>query len=185
MNNRIPICFYSNNDRVAKLLKTMGSIIKNKTSNDELYFYIITDFIDDINKRAIFNCISGRNAHLKFIYTDKDLFLSFNIPYFCNKEEKVLYIPDEICISTSLEKLFKTNLKNSYIGIVRDKSRKLNEDENIIQFINSGILLFNAEKWRNEKLNIKNILRTKAFEKNVKFLNKWSINKRNKLTYKN
>ena len=58
-------------------------------------------------------------------------------------EEKVLYLDSDLIVNTSLEKLFGIDLENRLLAAVKDTDG--------ITF-NTGVLLINNEKWRQEKL---------------------------------
>lgn len=59
------------------------------------------------------------------------------------QEDKVLYLDSDLIVNTSLEKLFSIDLENRLLAAVKDTDG--------ITF-NTGVLLINNKKWRQEKL---------------------------------
>lgn len=167
MNNRITICFSADNDHVAKTYRCIKSILEYKTLNDELFIYLLWEDMLPKQINKIFKLKKRYNFGLKLINIDHDLFTTFKIPEICISEDKIIYISSKIKIQSSLEKLFNADIEEFYLGIISGNP----EDE----IINSDILIFNAKKWRNDKMSLKYILQNKKFKKQVRYLKKWQI----------
>lgn len=74
-------------------------------------------------------------------------------------EDKVLYLDSDLIVNTSLEKLFSIDLENRLLAAVKDTDG--------ITF-NTGVLLINNEKWRQEKLKERLIEQSVVTIKEVK-----------------
>ena len=74
-------------------------------------------------------------------------------------EDKVLYLDSDLIVNTSLEKLFSIDLENRLLAAVKDTDG--------ITF-NTGVLLINNEKWRQEKLKERLIEQSVVTIKKVK-----------------
>ena len=82
----------------------------------------------------------------------------FFIPEYVS-EDKVLYLNSDLIVNTSLEKLFSIDLENRLLAAVKDTDG--------ITF-NTGVLLINNEKWRQEKLKERLIEQSVVTIKEVK-----------------
>lgn len=82
----------------------------------------------------------------------------FFIPEYVS-EDKVLYLDSDLIVNTSLEKLFSIDLENRLLAAVKDTDG--------ITF-NTGVLLINNEKWRQEKLKERLIEQSVVTIKEVK-----------------
>lgn len=92
--------------------------------------------------------------------------------------EKALYLDVDILVEKNLEELFNTNLNGYFIGGVKSIMDLANRENENNQFhINSGVILWNLEKCRNDNFVSKSLDFIMASKGNLKFHDQTTINK--------
>lgn len=171
--NNINICYTCDNNYAQYTGVSMSSILKNANKDDYIHFYIIGDNISEENKQKIDNLKEIKNCEITFIPLDKNQFKDFSkikttsyltiasffrlkLASLIQNEDKVIYLDPDTIITTSLADLFNTDINEYYCGGVADigdkrlaKRIKLKNDE---FYINSGVMVVNLRKWRNDKV---------------------------------
>ena len=165
---------YHSSDAYARILAvSMVSLFENNKFLDEINVYIIEHGISEKNKYAL-NLISkkyGRKLYfipmpdinqverLKLKQVKKKwifdsycrLFLDDLLP---KSVDKVLYLDSDVLVTDSLEKLWNTDLNNHVAAGVKDcfnkKYYKLLGLKKNAHYCNSGVILINLSKWRND-----------------------------------
>ena len=151
------------------------SIMSFNDHNCDANIYILDCGIEEANKQKILELCSGKNA-VFFVDAKKTLdgldydlnldrgsiaayarlFIGAMLP---SKVKKVLYLDSDTLIRDSLMELYITDLKPYVIGGIRDSFSLLNKKVFGIKkgdlFINSGVLLIDLDKWRNNKIENK------------------------------
>ena len=169
--NNINICFTCDNTYSQYAGVTIASILKNAAADDNLSFYIISYDISEDNKNKILNLKNIKNCNITFITPAADLFCEFEgiktidylplVSFFRLKLssllpniDKVIYLDPDIIVNSSLAGLFNIDIDNYYCGGVLDiNHKKLGKQINLKtenSYINSGMLLINLKKWRDE-----------------------------------
>lgn len=211
--NNIKVCYTCDNNYAIYTGVSIASILYNASDEDNLCFYIISDNISEDNKQKILDLRKIRPAEINFISLDKSIFNDFTevkttsylpiasfyrlkLASLIQNEDKIIYLDPDIIVNSSLNDLYNTDIENYYCGGVLDIGHKrqekrlgLNKEE---FYINSGVMLINLKKWRNNKAeeqfisnaekNIKNIrlgdqdLINICFAGNIKNLEKkWNV----------
>lgn len=153
-----------------QMMVSIGSLID--VTNKQISIFVICDEITDINKRKLNELnsdlvniillpspnlpeklIADRGSISQFyrIMIGK-IFRKINI-------EKLIYLDADTIINSDIGKLFNTDLGPFIIGGALDpwsiKYRKLLKIDRDSGMLNSGVLLINVRKWKNEKLDNK------------------------------
>ena len=172
---RINVAYTIDNNYVTYMLLSVNSILKNNKTNSDYTFYILETGITQKNKNFIKNYIEKRHQKVEFISVDdlipKDIELYKDnknsitpiaiarifIPEIIEKNiEKVLYIDADTLITEDLSKLYNLDLSDNYAGMIIDKNNKIwRKYFNLDSYYNSGVILINVPKWRENKLTPK------------------------------
>ena len=163
----------ADNGYLNKLETTIKSVC---TYNKNLKFYIFNDDLPSewfqvMNRRLkvidseIVNVkISNhqlKGYHLPIAYLSYAAFFRYFIADFV-VEEKALYLDSDIVVTHSLDELFQEELGDYWIAGVRDVFVKGYED-----CFNSGMMLINVSKWRQENISVKLIELTNQHHQEV------------------
>lgn len=184
----------------------MTSILANKNADEKIFFHILDGGLSDFSKEILWNM---KNCIVEFHQVDENIFKAYKktdyypvsmlytmiLPDIINVD-KLIYLDSDMVVNSSLRELWQTNLEENYIGAVEDangkkyiKKFKMKKES---KFFNTGVMLINCKKWREDDIprravefsmahtgtrfgfdqTVLNIL----FEGNVKFLNlKWNL----------
>jgi lipopolysaccharide biosynthesis glycosyltransferase len=182
MTNKEPIiiAMVSDNNYAQHTAVTIASIIKNKSKNDFIRIHVISDGIYERNKTRISSLVQN-NKQIELIFNNFNYELPKNICsrgrfpknvyyrlYFgkiFSEYKKILYLDSDVIVLTSLSGLYGLNLdKNEYIaGVIAREFEYANQRLGLPlknKYINSGVVLFNLDYWRKNKL----------FEKYIKYV---------------
>ena len=171
MQNNIPI-FLASNDKYAPFVATtIASVCYNTKSFCN--FYVLDSGISNLNKKRIellkekFNNFSIEYLSIdlkKFTgfkllpHISLDAYSRFFIPILKPELDKVIYIDIDVSVLGDIKELYNVNLEDFYLGAIPEYyfikqqealAKKLDiKYSNKKQFFNSGILLINSKKWR-------------------------------------
>ena len=84
-----------------------------------------------------------KNMHPSFEYIDSSAFGRFLIPELV-QEDKVLYLDSDLIVTSNLDDLFNTDFEDKLLLAVRDY--------NEFMFFNSGVMLINNRKWKENQV---------------------------------
>ncbi|MDR3289845.1 MAG: glycosyltransferase family 8 protein [Rickettsiales bacterium] len=174
--------FLSANDDYAKYAAiTMASILYN--TNSFVDFYIMSDYISPENQVKIKKLKEKfYNFSVEFLNVDDDIFKKFNtwcgnfapynrflIPMLKPNINRAIYLDVDICLFGDIKDLWKQNLDGKIVGWVIDDVF-LGYHSNLTKgallsnnWFNSGVMLFDYEKWREKEGSSENIV-NKLFE---------------------
>ena len=174
MNEDMNIFFTIDNRFAKHCAATIASILKNSTyDKDNLIINIISADLSEENKNKISSLSTIRTFQIHFFDIDDTIFKNYQMPAYISSNaalyryliptilpscDKALYLDSDIIVKGSLSPLFNTNLDNNYIAGVEDfhwnmawKRIKLNSSIKEPYF-NSGVLLINCKKWREDNI---------------------------------
>lgn len=166
--NKINICFSCDDKYAQHLAVTIASILKNKAPDDILDFCILDGGISQVNKNKIMQLSDIADFNLEFVTVDNDLFKNCPIQEWTHLSltayyrlilpelkvfwDKIIYLDCDIVVKTSLKELFNTDLQDNYLAAVQDISEKKHSERLLLNYYcNSGVIVFNAKKWRENK----------------------------------
>lgn len=171
-----------------QLCVTIYSTIKNFSRKDELGFFVLDNWISDVNKKKIVDSCKKFNVSITFLETDCSLFKKytgwkFNESTFARLYieklfpwlDKILYIDSDIVVDWDLSELFDLDIKNYSVWAVRCEF-DLSDEELSTTFkhlwvwnplISCGVMMINIDWWRKNHVFDKSIL---YLESNRKYL---------------
>jgi len=185
----ITIVFASDNGYAMPLAATMASVIAN-TPETPLAFFIIDGGITDTNKTKIIAILDSQWHTLQWLQPDEEVIstlkLQRHLTQVCyyrilipdllpSTFQKAIYLDCDLLVKQDLRKLWSIDIANNTLLAVQDaafpyvsslgaiaKYQELGIPADAKHF-NSGVLVFNLEKWR------KNAIATKVFEYLVEY----------------
>ncbi len=170
----IEILLVSDTRYAAFLATTLVSILKNAAPDDVLRFHIVDAGLTtaDLKKlesiRALRPCEMlfykpNLKSYLKYFRSDIQTFpvvvnyRLFLAKYLPASLDKVLYLDVDVVVLHSLRKLWETPLADAFLAAAKDRDvaaehvAKFGFPEGY-EYFNSGILLFNLKKWREDAI---------------------------------
>lgn len=164
MSNKIPVVLISDDNFIMPTCVAITSLIVNKAPETEYDIYIIMAECSDESYAKIqeLNELGTRvnlvRASLDEYRDIKQLahisiacLLKFDVSELVPDYDKLLYLDGDIIVRGDLSELYNTELGDSYAAGVKELGNITEETGNV----NAGIMLFNAKRIRDEKLNIK------------------------------
>ena len=168
------ICFASDNNYVPYMGIAVLSILQHAQTDEYFHFYILDNKISQNKKQTIERILKGENAKISWLPIDEiffqgcktqrknwtfSIFSRYLIPQLIN-QDKVLYLDCDVMVRTSLWPLWQTDLTDYYLAGVPDynvihRGRLLERFHGELdpqKYVNSGVLLINNKKWRQENL---------------------------------
>ena len=150
------------------------SILQSAAKGDSFHFYILDNKISAENKKKLTQLHREYRFGLTYVPLDERLFarcdakrsnwtLSIFGRYLIPKvipADKVLYLDCDVMVRGSLRPLFEEDLGTYYLAGVPDYnvifrgklSERFGPDFKKEEYVNSGVLLINNKKWREENL---------------------------------
>ena len=143
----------------------------NKDANAIYNIYILIDGVSQDNQQKI-QLLNEENFITKIIdiqeycqkykniqnvyHISNTALVKFDIPNILPHLDKALYLDGDILVTKDLSELFNIDIDNFYLGAVRELrseyTRKYNELTNTKYYFNSGVMLLNLRKMRDEDL---------------------------------
>ena len=177
-DNTIPVFFASDKNYLPYLAVAVKSL-SNKVSRENDYkIYVLSDDLKEHDLSHIKNFISDNitievadvtekmssiknKVSLRDYYTPSIYFRLF-IPTMFPQYKKAIYLDVNITLNADIAKMYKEELGDNYLGAVLDETVWSNKDftyyvNNALditekQYFNSGVLLMNLEKFRNNNI---------------------------------
>ncbi len=172
---------YSTDDKYLKICLT--SIVSLLKYNKDVNIYIIENNLTKKMKNELKEIIYSYKATVSFISCEeicKDMKKNneFSIAAYARlfiedkvDTNKILYIDADTIIVSDLSKLWNTDIKDNYIGAVLDtvpyylkEAVEMKEED---KYVNSGVMLINLKKWREENFKEKVLEYIKCHRYNV------------------
>ena len=146
---------------------TIYSIEKNKDFLSKIKYHIA--IVDDINKtKEYFNAFDQNKIEFidvpKFFKDkyDKQLVNAYNtrllVAEIFPSMDKILYLDSDILVFKDLSKLYHTDLKDNYAGVVGDVKEAVALRTPVLgikTYFNAGVILFHLKKMRQDNLSQK------------------------------
>jgi len=165
----IPVVFITDDNYSLPTGVAVTSLIKNKNPQTLYKIYIIvTDNVSKKNKEKLAKCgnknnkvelidvdVKSLDAYKNpFSYVTPAAYLKFNIAGLLPQHDKVIFLDGDILVKGDLSDFYKIDISSVYFGAVTDYCAIFEYDHhkrlNLSSYINSGILLLNSLKMRND-----------------------------------
>lgn len=166
----INLCMACDDHYAQHAAALVASIIDNKSEEDHLRFFILSDKLSEKVKQKFRDMANQWNFSLTFLECTDDLFQG--LPTWRGKYNayfrlamhrllpkdisKVIYLDCDTLVTTSLVPLFHTEISDRYAAVVatnRDSGFTTHDSP----YFNSGMVLFNLEKFRTDDIERKAI----------------------------
>ncbi|MBE6421283.1 MAG: glycosyltransferase family 8 protein [Elusimicrobium sp.] len=174
MIEKINICFASDDNYAPYMGMALFSVLKNAGEEETFHFYVLDNKISEKNKQKIEKLKELYSFEITYLTLDEKIFKNcdlkrsnwtlsifgrYLIPELIS-EDKVLYLDCDVFVRSSLLPLWKEDISEYYIGgvpdynvILRGKlTKRFGKDFKPEEYVNSGVLLINNKKWREEHL---------------------------------
>ncbi len=170
----INICFSTDNNYAQHLAVAIVSILKNSKETDTFSFFVLDAGITYENKNKISELKKIKDFNIEYIKINLELFKDYphNSKYITiatysrllissllNTMDKVIYLDCDLVVCCSLDELFVENIDNYHIAGVEDiyyyHYRRYLKREIESLYINTGVLLINLKKWRQDNIEEK------------------------------
>jgi lipopolysaccharide biosynthesis glycosyltransferase len=182
MNNVITIVTVCDNHYAVMLAALLKSIEVNRLGMEEIALYIVDDGLKANSKRRISESVSGQVFNLTWLSLDDvisdksrlpldnstfplNVYIRLFIPHFIPQSlERVLYLDVDMIVETDIAKLWELDMQGKVIAGVVDRSGTVSSKWGGItnykelglhpetKYFNSGLLLIDPIKWREEDL---------------------------------
>ncbi|WP_231687957.1 glycosyltransferase family 8 protein [Bacillus sp. FJAT-27251] len=194
------------NDNYAQhLAVTLTSLLKNKKKDTRVHIYILYGDLTDISIKKLKRTIKKFRAAVTFLkvdvhmveefalstgaqnYISKEAYYRIMIPDLLGEDiPKALYLDCDMIVRTDLSKLWKTNIDTYDLAAV-DESRVIpvqDRESRIYRlslpsesyYFNSGLLLMNLKRWREQKISSEVIQFIKANPDKLALLDQDALN---------
>ncbi|WP_269088383.1 glycosyltransferase [Campylobacter armoricus] len=185
-NREINIVFVCDHKSVKKCAVSMLSVLNNKNELDYINFYFIYDenfTKEELECLDIFNtscsnitlCQVDSNDFIAYKNTTQrkamplNAYYRLHIPWVLYQEDKAIYIDYDTIVNDSLWEIYNLNIDNYYLAAVDDawkygRYRQMMHIQPESRHYNSGVMVINCKKWRQENIKDKFI----EFAKNHK-----------------
>jgi lipopolysaccharide biosynthesis glycosyltransferase len=162
--NMIPVAFISDDNFIMPTCVAITSLLVNKAKDTEYDVYIIMAECSESSYEKI-NELKQFGSPINLVKASLDEYrdikqlahisiaclLKFDISELVPNYDKLLYLDGDIIVRGDLSELYNVELGDYYAAGVKELGNMTEETGNV----NAGIMLFNAKRIRDEKLNIK------------------------------
>ncbi len=168
----IPIVFLTDNTYAVPTAVAIQSLIVNWAGSLPLRIYVVVhEVCEDYRERLLrfrsesvslelidsdFDSSSLVDYYDKGSYVSATSMLKFCIPRLLPQDDTILYLDGDILIRKDLSPLTQIDVSDYYAAAVEDlaavKSVKLHDLVGVVRYFNSGVLLLNAKRFREEHL---------------------------------
>lgn len=169
------VAYHSSDTFSSVLAVSMASIMENNKAFEDITFYVLEKHISEENKTKLCHMVAEYGRKLVFIPMP-NMQDEFNLPIaqvrakwildsYCrlffgsilpNNVERVLYLDCDTLCNDSLDELWNMDLNNNYCAAVTDalgeKYYQLFEMNKTSRYCNSGMVLFDLKKWREDNI---------------------------------
>lgn len=176
-NKIVNIAFILDDGFVIPTATALTSLIKNKNFDTIYNIYLITNNLSKKNicyfKNLKFENVNIIMKNLKENFEDFKIFtkgfhvsnsaiIKFLLPSILNELDKCLYLDGDIIVQKDLLSLYNTDINDNYAGVIEDLRPKYRYVKTQLEklkishhrgYFNSGVMLLNLKKLRNEKIS--------------------------------
>ncbi len=163
-DSMIPVVFISDDNFIMPTCVAITSLLVNKAPETEYDVYIIMAECSESSYEKI-NELKSFGSPINLVRASLDEYrdikqlahisiaclLKFDVSELVPNYDKLLYLDGDIIVRGDLSSLYNVELGNHYAAGVKEIANMDEETGNV----NAGIMLFNAKRIRDEKLNLK------------------------------
>lgn len=196
MNNQkeiIPIILAADNNYAIPLGITILSILNNKNGNYDIEFFILEDNIEKNKKEEIESLVVSYSSKIEFLSVDKILsnnslpergylrkiaYARIFIPELINRE-KVIYLDTDIIVDGELIELFHQKFDSAFLALKEPETEKILAKKNdpiLHRYFNSGVLVIDTKKWKDNKITEKAIDFLNEFPEKIEYADQDALN---------
>lgn len=167
--NKIPVIASSDDNYAVPVNVMFVSLLENTQSPENFHLFIIDGGISQSKKDSIESDVKRYNSQITFLDINSETYANFptkahisvpayyriSIPeLFDNSVEKVIYLDCDLIIKHDLQELWQIGLENYAIAAVENIAGTTYKASGLKQsdYFNSGVMLINLNKWRNENI---------------------------------
>lgn len=190
MDKIINVVFITDENYVLPTLTALLSLKLNSTSR--VNAFVITENISQNSVNSI-NAISDKNFNVilkrienpyeyvntTHIHVSKAAMIKFALPNLFPEFNRILYLDSDILVEKDLTQLYDASLEDVYAAAVVDMQGQVGESLHVYlgleKYMNSGVMLLNLEKMRNENISDK-LLEAKLHDERKKFMDQDAFN---------
>jgi lipopolysaccharide biosynthesis glycosyltransferase len=161
------VLFATDSDYVPHLATAIYSLLKNNSSL-KLRIIIFTVGLDGEDQKKLKGVAEQFGACLKFEFLEDHYFDGLVLNHHFQKsnyyrlfaadlieEKSCLYLDADIVVTASIERIFGHDLSDYFLAAVENPGFSRHEDLGMrpeSKYFNSGVMLLNLEKWREDKV---------------------------------
>jgi len=168
----VNVCFITDIGYAVPTAVAVQSLIENRGKSTKYNIYIVAVNLDN-DKIATFTNLANRDCRIRVIttrnmydnidtnhlYVSKAALLKFDLPNMFPELNKILYLDSDILVLGDLLELYNTDLSDKYAAVVPDMAGMLYGNHHtkfgFDKYFNSGVMLLNLKKMRNDKISEK------------------------------
>lgn len=175
-NQKIPICFATDDNYVPFLTVALASMLDNASKDNFYMIYVLTSHLSEENMKSI-KKHEIENCSIEFVqlskeldkvqnmfhlrdYYSKETYYRIFIPNLFPQYQKVLYLDCDITVLGDVSELYNTEIHGYYVAAAQEEVMQTFEvfgnyveqadGINRKEYFNAGILLINCRRWRNK-----------------------------------
>ena len=175
-NQKIPICFATDDNYVPFLTVALASMLDNASKDNFYMIYVLTSHLSEENMKSI-KKHEVENCSIEFVqlskeldkvqnmfhlrdYYSKETYYRIFIPNLFPQYQKVLYLDCDITVLGDVSELYNTEIHGYYVAAAQEEVMQTFEvfgnyveqadGINRKEYFNAGILLINCRRWRNK-----------------------------------
>lgn len=174
MTKKINIAFAANNNYISHLEVSLYSLLKNNQNNTFNIYVLSSDLTAKSRKKLDDICMYFKNASLEVITVDvhrfnqlktishfsRDMYSRYLLPEMLHNKDKVLYLDSDILVTGEIEKLYNINVEDFYVAAALDIGISKPDFHDYLEplgldgskYFNSGVLVMNLKKMRNDSV---------------------------------
>lgn len=171
---KIPVCFATDDAYSEPCAVAISSLLFN---SPDLKFdiFILDGGISKKNKVNLSKIINFFKSQITFIKIDDERFDSFHlpkgghfnkvtyyrlmIPSLIKNYNKIIYLDCDVIVKKNIKDLYQNNIAKHYLAATKAQFSKKNKMRLVLpkssNYVNTGVLLFNAKKWRENNIQSK------------------------------
>ncbi len=203
MDNSIVLVCAADDNYSMPLAATTRSVVAHMKNPQKLSLYIIDGGISRINKERIIQNLKSEQVKITWLKGKRSQFKNMQIsstvtiaayyrlliPAFLPKEiEKAIYIDSDVIVRSDVETLWNQEIGDNYLLAVQDMGAPLvssprglmNYQELGIsadcKYMNSGVLVFNLKKWRQDNTSLAVINYLNDYKQYVRWFDQDGLN---------